>query len=54
MGGVFFLFWGGKLNNKKNTKLKYDKGLRWLPFDILSHNNQPNAKEGCQGDWRGQ
>jgi hypothetical protein len=26
-GGVFFLFWGGKLNDKKITKIKYDKGL---------------------------
>ncbi len=42
-GGVFFLFWGGKLNHKKVTKIKYKEGLRWLPFDILSCNNQPKT-----------
>jgi hypothetical protein len=35
MGGVLFLFWGCKLNNKKITKIKYNKGLRWPPFNIL-------------------
>ncbi len=43
-GGVFLLFWGSKLNDKKNTKIKYDKGLRWPPFDILSRNNQPETR----------
>jgi hypothetical protein len=44
MGGVFFLFRGGKLNALKITKIKYDEGLRWLPFDILSRNNQPKTR----------
>ncbi len=34
-GGGGFLFWGGELNNKKITRIKYNKGLRWLPLDIL-------------------
>jgi hypothetical protein len=43
-GGVFFLFWGSKLNDEKITKIKYDEGLRWLPFDIFSRNNQPKTR----------
>jgi hypothetical protein len=43
-GGVFFLFRGGKLNDKKNTKIIHSKGLRWPPFDILSRNNQPKTR----------
>jgi hypothetical protein len=27
MGGIFFLFWGGKLNDKKNYKKKMPKAL---------------------------
>ncbi len=42
-GGVFFLFWGRELNDKKITKIKYNEGLRCLPFDILSCNNQPKT-----------
>ncbi len=49
-GEVFFLFWGGKLNDKKITKIKYDKGLRWPLFNILSRNNQPKT---CGRDGRG-
>ena len=44
MGGVFFLFRGGELNALKITKMKYDEGLRWPPFDILSRNNQPKTR----------
>ncbi len=47
-GVVFFLFRGGKLNDKKITKIKYNEGLRWPPFDILSCNNQPKT-HGCDG-----
>jgi hypothetical protein len=44
MGGVFFLFWGSKLNDKKITEIKPDEGLRWLPFDILhATTNQKHA-----------
>ncbi len=44
MGGMFFLFWGGKLNNKKITKIKYNEGVRWPPFDILqATTNQKQA-----------
>jgi hypothetical protein len=32
---VFFSFRGNKLNNKKITEIKYNKGLRWPPFDVL-------------------
>ncbi len=48
-GGVFFLFWGGKLNDNKITKIKYNKGLRWPPFDILSCNNQPKTRGRDRG-----
>jgi hypothetical protein len=44
MGGVFFLFRDGELNALKITKIKYDEGLRWPPFDILSRNNQPKTR----------
>jgi hypothetical protein len=40
MGGVFFSFYGGELNEEKNTKIKYNKGHRWPPLNIFSHNNQ--------------
>ncbi len=43
-GGVFFLFRGGELNDKKITKIKYDEGLRWPPFNILrAINNQKHV-----------
>jgi hypothetical protein len=44
MGGMFFSFQGGKLNDKKNYKIKYNKGLRWPPFNIFSLNNQPKTR----------
>jgi hypothetical protein len=44
MGGVFFSFQGGELNDEKNYKIKYDKGLRWPPFNIFSLNNQPKTR----------
>ncbi len=43
-GGVFFLFRGGKLNDEKNYIKKYNEGLRWMPFDILSCNNRPKTR----------
>ncbi len=51
MGGVFFLFRGGELNDKKITKIKYNKSLTWPPFDILSHNNQPKNVGVTEGGW---
>ncbi len=50
-GGVFFLFWGGELNDKKITKIKYNKGLRWLP-SIFCHaiTNQKHAGM-MEGGW---
>jgi hypothetical protein len=50
-GGVFFLFRGGKLNDKKITKIKYDKGLRWLPFDILSRTTNQKHAGVMEGGW---
>jgi hypothetical protein len=35
IGGTAFLFWGRQIKRQKNTKIKYSKGLRWLPFNIL-------------------
>jgi hypothetical protein len=51
-GGVFFLFRGSKLNALKITKIKYDEGLRWPPFDILSRNNQPKTRGRDGGGMR--
>ncbi len=51
MGGLFFSFWGGELNDKKITKIKYNKGLRWPPFNILSRNNQPKTRGRDEGGW---
>ncbi len=39
------------MNDKKNTKIKYDKGLRWPLFDILSRNNQPQTGGMTEGGW---
>ncbi len=50
-GGVFFLFRGGELNDKKITKIKYDKGLRWLPFDILHAATNHKQVGVTEGGW---
>ena len=51
MGGVFVLFRGGKLNNKKITKINYDKGLRWPPFDILHATTNQKTRGHDEGGW---
>ncbi len=51
MGGVFFLFRGGKLNGKKITKIKYGKGLRWPPFDILHATTNQKQVGVTEGEW---
>jgi hypothetical protein len=51
MGGVFFLFRGGKLNDKKITKVKYDEGLRWPPFDILHAATNQTQAGVMEGGW---
>ncbi len=43
-GGCFSYFGAANCTTKKITKIKCDKGLRWLPFDILSRNNQPKTR----------
>jgi hypothetical protein len=51
MGGVFFLFWGGELNNENNNK-KNDKGFRWPPFNNLhatTNHKHAGVMEGCVG-----
>ncbi len=50
-GGVFFLFRGGKLNNKKITKIKYDEGLRWSLFDILHATTNQKPTGVTEGRW---
>ncbi len=50
-GGDFFLFQGGKLNTTKITKIKYDKSLRWLPFDILNATTNQNHVGVMEGGW---
>jgi hypothetical protein len=43
MGGMFFLFWGGKLNNEK----KYKNKIRQRPYmaanQYFTCNNQPKT-----------
>jgi hypothetical protein len=51
MRGVFFLFWGGKLNDKKITKIKYDKGLRWPLFDVLHATTNHKQASMMEGGW---
>ncbi len=48
-GGV--LFRGSELNNKKVTKIKYDKGLRWPPFDILHATTNQKHAGVMEGGW---
>jgi hypothetical protein len=51
MGGMFFLFWGGELNDKKITKIKYNEGLRWPPFDILHATTNQKQAGVTEGEW---
>ncbi len=51
MGGVFFLFWGGESNDKKITKIKYGKGLRWPPFNILHATANQKHAGVTEGGW---
>jgi hypothetical protein len=51
MGGVFYLFRGGKMNDKKITKIKYDKGLRWPPFNILHATTNQKQAGVMEGGW---
>ncbi len=49
MGGEFFLFRGGKLNDEKITKIYYNEGLSWPPFNILyatTNQKHPGVVEG--------
>jgi hypothetical protein len=51
LGGVF-PFWGGSnLNDKKNTKNEYNKGLRWLPFNILHATTNQKHTGMMEGGW---
>jgi hypothetical protein len=52
-GGVYWegvlLIWEQQIEQQqKNTKIKYNEGLRWPPFDIFSRNNQPKTHK-CDG-----
>ncbi len=50
--GVFFLFQGGELNNeKKVTKIMYNEGLRWPPFDILHTTTNQKHAGVMEGGW---
>ncbi len=51
MGGMLFLFRGSELNDKKITKIKYNKGLRWLPFDILHATTNQKHVGVTEGGW---
>ena len=50
-GGVFFLFWDGKLNCKKNYKIKYNEDLRWPPFYILHVTTNEKHAGMTEGGW---
>jgi hypothetical protein len=51
MGGDFFIFWGGELNGEKITKIKYDQGLRWPPFNILHATTNQKLAGVMEGGW---
>jgi hypothetical protein len=51
IGGMFFLFRGGKLNDEKNYKIKFNEGLRWLPFDILHSTTNQKQAGVTEGGW---
>jgi hypothetical protein len=51
MGGVFFLFRGGELNDKKNYNIKYDEGLRWPPFGNLHATTNQKHSGVMEGGW---
>jgi hypothetical protein len=36
---------------KKITKIKYNKGLRWLPFDILHATTNQKQAGVTEGGW---
>jgi hypothetical protein len=42
--GVFLISEWQIERRKKITKIIYDEGLRWPPFNILSRNNQPKTR----------
>jgi hypothetical protein len=50
-GGGVFLISGRRIERKKNYKIKYHKGLRWPPFDILHATT--NQKGMTEGGWDG-
>ena len=50
-GGVFFLFWGGELNDEKITEIRYDKGLRWPPFDFFHATTNQKHAGVTEGGW---
>ncbi len=50
-GGVFLIS-GRRIEQKqKITKIKYSKGLRWPPFDILHTTTTPKHSGVTEGGW---
>ncbi len=49
-GGVFLIF-GRQIERQKNYKNKYDKGLRWPPFDILHATTNQKQAGVMEGGW---
>jgi hypothetical protein len=49
-GGLFSYFGAANWMTQKIIKIKYDEGLRWPPFNIFTHNNQPKT---CRRDGGG-
>ncbi len=51
-GGDVFLISGRRIERqKKITKTKYDKSLRWLPFDILHATTNQKQVGMTKGGW---
>jgi hypothetical protein len=50
-GGGVFLFWMANWTKKKITKIKYDEGLRWPPFDILHATTNHKHAGMTEGGW---
>ncbi len=50
-GGGGFLFRGGELNDKNNTKIKYYEGLRWPTIDNLHATTNQKHAGVTEGGW---
>ncbi len=50
-GGGVFLISGRQIEGQKITKIKYNKGLRWPPFNILHATTNQKHAGMTEGGW---